>query len=162
MVAPLFRSVLVIENIQGFYRLLIIEDRSIVPVLLGLPGDDVSAFPNQRIELLVHMRGILLKREYIWHIVLHQTGELRCPLEITRILAYLLQSRRNSVLAVVPDIVIENTEVMPPEILISPLLAAISVFSFMKLDAIVNVMMDCSPWPVVASGVIQSGVLLFL
>ena len=111
MVAPLFRSVLVIENIQGLHRLLIIEDRSIVPVLLGLPGDDVSAFLNQRIELLVHMRGILLKREYIWHIVLHQTGELRCPLEITRILAYFLPSRRNSVLAVVPDIVIENTEV---------------------------------------------------
>ena len=37
------------------------------------------------------------------------------------------------------------TDVMPPEILISPLLAAMSVFSFLKLDAMVNVMMDCSP-----------------
>lgn len=63
------------------------------------------------IEFFVHVVRILLKSENIRKIVLNQSREQGCSFEITRILSDRLPFRRNRVLAVVPDIVVQNAEI---------------------------------------------------
>ena len=120
MVAPLRRRIKIELHIKKLQFIRLIEYRCIVPVLPGLISDLISLFLHQRIEHIVHVFRIFLQCEHVRCVIRYQPRELRPPDTVARVLPKFPPNRRNRVLAVIPDVVVQDAQVRTLRHLILP------------------------------------------